>query len=113
MISKDQLGNNCVNKWEDYGLIIEKNVFEKIKQFEPINSNANKNNKGFRTSKNGRDTGIFKKLEEYQRNNIMGNNNNNNIQGDINQQDNERIPQNVIQNKINIIPANKINEDDD
>ena len=68
MISKDQLGNNCVNKWEDYGLIIEKNVFEKIKQFEPINSNANKNNKGFRISKNRRNTDIFQKLEEYQRN---------------------------------------------
>ena len=46
-----------MNKWEDYGLIIEKEIFEKIKQFEPINANGSKNNKGFRITKNGRNTG--------------------------------------------------------
>ena len=52
-ITKEQLGNSSLNKWEDYGLIIEKEIFEKIKQFEPINAN------GSRITKNGRNIGIF------------------------------------------------------
>ena len=112
-ITKEQLGNNSVNKWEDYGLIIQKDIFEKIKQFEPINSNGNRNNKGFRTTKNGRDTGIFKRISEYERNNNAGNNIHENIENNINQQNNNiRIHQNVINNPGNRIQNNDINDDD-
>ena len=111
-ITKEQLGNNSVNKWEDYGLIIQKDIFEKIKQFEPINSNGNRNNKGFRTTKNGRDTGIFKRISEYERNNNAGNNIHENIENNINQQNNIRIHQNVINNPGNRIQNNDINDDD-
>ena len=79
-ITKEQLGNNSVNKWEDYGLIIQKDIFEKIKQFEPINPNGSKNNKGFRKTKNGRDTGIFRKIQEYEDANNIGHNINDNNQ---------------------------------
>lgn len=59
-----------MNKWDDYSLTIQKDIFEKVKQFVPINPGANKNNKGFRISKNGQDTGIFKKIEDIGENNI-------------------------------------------
>ena len=52
IISKEQSGNGSSNRWDDYNLIIDKNIFDKIKQFTPINSNVNKNSKGFRISKN-------------------------------------------------------------
>ena len=111
-ITKEQLGNNSLNKWEDYGLIIEKEIFEKIKQFEPINVNGSKNNKGFRITKNGRNTGIFKKLQDYDEGNNIPNNINNNMQNNAEQQNNVRINLNQTGNKINIIPTNIINEDD-
>ena len=96
---------------EDYGLIIEKEIFEKIKQFEPINANGSKNNKGFRITKNGRNTGIFKKIQEYDGRNNIGNNINDNMQDNGDQQNNVRINLNQTGNKINIIPTNIINED--
>ena len=111
-ITKEQLGNSSLNKWEDYGLIIEKEIFEKIKQFEPINANGSKNNKGFRITKNGRNTGIFKKIQEYDGRNNIGNNINDNMQDNGDQQNNVRINLNQTGNKINIIPTNIINEDD-
>ena len=111
-ITKEQLGNTSLNKWEDYGLIIEKEIFEKIKQFEPINANGSKNNKGFRITKNGRNTGIFKKIQEYDGRNNIGNNINDNMQDNGDQQNNVRINLNQTGNKINIIPTNIINEDD-
>ena len=110
-ITKEQLGNTSLNKWEDYGLIIEKEIFEKIKQFEPINANGSKNNKGFRITKNGRNTGIFKKIQEYDGRNNIGNNINDNMQDNGDQQNNVRINLNQTGNKINIIPTNIINED--
>ena len=106
-ITKEQLGNSSVNKWEDYGVIIQKDIFEKIKQFEPINPNGNKNNKGFRITKNGRDTGIFKRITEYEQNNI-----NEDPQNNINQQINMQIPPNNNNIKINLIQNNEINEDE-
>ena len=111
-ITKEQLGNNSLNKWEDYGLIIEKEIFEKIKQFEPINANGSKNSKGFRITKNGRNTGIFRKLQDYDEGNNIQNNINNNMQNNAEQQNNARINLNHTGNKINIIPTNIINEDD-
>ena len=105
IISKEQTGNNIYNKWSDYNLIIEKNIFEKIKQFTPINPGASKNHKGFRLSKNGIDTGIFKKAEEIMENDNMINNINNNIQNNI---EGHNIPN----NRIRIIPNNIINEED-
>ena len=93
-------------------LIIEKEIFEKIKQFEPINANGSKNNKGFRITKNGRNTGIFKKLQDYDEGNNIPNNINNNMQNNAEQQNNVRINLNQTGNKINIIPTNIINEDD-
>lgn len=78
-ISKEQSGNDLSNKWEDYNLVIEKNIFDKIKQFMPINPNASKNSKGFRLSKNGIDTGIFQKRNHegnFIRNNIEEDNQN-------------------------------------
>ena len=53
---------------QDYNILIKKDILEKIKQFEPINLNGNKNNKGYRITKNGRDTGIFKKINDYKGN---------------------------------------------
>ena len=44
-----------MNKWEDYNLIIDKNILDKVKQYVPINNYGNsKNNKSFRKSKNGK-----------------------------------------------------------
>ena len=111
-ITKEQLGNSTLNKWEDYGLIIEKEIFEKIKQFEPINVNGSKNNKGFRITKNGRNTGIFKKIQEYDGRNNIGNNINDNMQNNDDQQNNARINLNHTGNKKNIISTNVINEDE-
>ena len=111
-ITKEQLGNSSLNKWEDYGLIIEKEIFEKIKQFEPINANGSKNNKGFRITKNGRNTGIFKKLQDYDEGNNIGNNINDNMQNNAEPRNNMGVQLNNIGNKISIIPTNIINEDD-
>ena len=111
-ITKEQLGNNSSNKWEDYGLIIEREIFEKIKQFEPINANGSKNSKGFRITKNGRNTGIFKKIQEYEEGNNIRNNINDDIQNNDEQQNNAKINLSHTGNKINIIPTNIINEDE-
>ena len=110
-ITKEQLGNSSISKWEDYGLIIQKDIFEKIRQFEPVNHNGSKNSKGFRMTKNGKDTGIFHKISEYEGNNI-GNNINDNIENHIHQQNNIRINPNNTNIKINVIRDNEINEDD-
>ena len=111
-ITKEQLGNNSVNKWEDYGLVIQKDIFEKIKQFEPINANGSKNNKGFRITKNGRDTGIFRKIQEYEEDNNIGHNINDNNQNNIEQQNNMRIQPNSNNIKISLMQNNEINEDE-
>ena len=63
-ISKEQSGNKSYNKWEEYDIILDKNVLDKIKLFTPINPGAYKNNKGFRLSKKGVDTGILKKVKK-------------------------------------------------
>ena len=114
IISKEQTGNNTYNKWNDYNLIIERNIFEKIQQFTPINTIANKNNKGFRLSKNGINTGIFKRAEENAGNNNMMDNINNNIQNIIGEDMNAGLANNVniSNNRIRIIPGNLINEED-
>ena len=88
-------------------LLFKKDIFEKIKQFEPINANGSKNNKGFRITKNGRDTGIFKRISEYEQNNINGD-----AQNNIHQQINMQIPPNNNNIKINLIQNNEINEDE-
>lgn len=111
-ITKEQLANSSLSKWEDYGLIIDKEIFEKIKQFEPINSNVSKNNKGFRITKNGRNTGIFKKIQENDEGNNIGNNINDNMQNNSEQQNNIRIKFNNAGNEINKIQTNIINEED-
>ena len=72
-ISKEQSGNGSYNKWEDYNLVIEKNILDKIKQFVPINPNTSKNSKGFRLMKNGKDTGIFQKARNNGENDIRNN----------------------------------------
>ena len=114
IISKEQTGNKTYNKWNDYNLIIERNIFDKIQQFTPINPIANKNNKGFRLSKNGIDTGIFKRAEENVGNNNMMDNINNNIQNNIGEDMNAGLANNVniSNNRIRIIPGNLINEED-
>jgi len=108
-IAKEQFGNNLTNKWEDYSLMIDKNIFDKIKEFEPINNCLNKNSKGFRTSKNGKDTGIFQKIADDGEEDIINNNvNNTEYQNNMDSQNSMQIPKdNRI--KINIIP-NMMNE---
>ena len=121
-ICKEQMGNSSLNKWEEYQLIIDRHIFEKVKQYVPINNyNGAKNNKGFRTSKNGRDTGIFKKINE------QNNMDNNNIQINTDSFGNnysinelnllEQKPQKMINNSsinnIKIIPKNKIDIEED
>jgi len=112
-IAKEQAGNNTFNKWDEYNLIVEKDIFNKIKEFSPINNYGNnKNNRGFRISKNGKDTGIFQKKDEQ--NNLSFNNNNRiNIINDqnINPFDNPQIPNNISSGVIHIVPKNKIEED--
>lgn len=93
-------------------MIIQKDIFEKIKQFEPINANGSKNNKGFRITKNGKDTGIFQKINGYEGNDNIRNNINDNIENDIQDQNNIGIRPNNTNIKINIIPNKMINEDD-
>lgn len=112
VISKEQSGNKSFNKWDDYNIIIEKNIFDKIKQFTPINPNASKNNKGFRISKNGMDTGIFKKTGEYEENNIMRNDIDIDIQNNIEDQMGTMNSQNILNNKIQIIPIKRRDEED-
>lgn len=73
-----------MSKWQDYQLIIDKNVLEKVNQYKPINNYGNsKNNRGFRISKNGKNTGLFTKIDmqndnEYNNNIINSNNIENN-----------------------------------
>lgn len=112
IISKEQTGNNAYNKWNDYNLIIERNIFEKFKQFTPINPSATKNNKGFRLSKNGINTGIFRKTEEIVENNNMMDNMNNIMQNNIEGNMNEELANNNLNNRIRIIPNNIIKEED-
>ena len=111
-ITKEQLGNSSISKWEDYGLIIQKDIFEKIKQFETVNHNGSKNSKVFWITKNGKDTGIFHKIREYEGNNNLGNNINQNIENDIHQQNIIRIHPNNTNKKINMIQGNEISEDE-
>ena len=121
-ISKEQMGNSGLNKWEEYQLIIDRNIFEKVKQYVPINNyNGSKNNKGFRTSKNGRDTGIFTKI------NPQNNMDDNSIQINTDSIENQyasnelnlfqqSLPQMVNTSsvqKIKIIPKNKIDIKED
>lgn len=110
VISKEQSGNKAFNKWDDYNITIEKNIFDKIQQFIPINSNESKNNKGFRLSKNGMDTGIFKKTGENDGDDIMRNDIDiqNNMEGQIN----TMVSQNISNNKIQIIPIKRRDEED-
>ena len=65
-------------------------------------------------SKNGIDTGIFKRAEENVGNNNMMDNINNNIQNNIGEDMNARLANNVniSNNRIWIIPSNLINEED-
>lgn len=121
-ISKEQMGNNTLSKWEDYNLIIDKKILEKLEQFVPIdNYNGTKNNKGFRTTKNGRDTGIFKKINNHDDvNDNINQINTNNIENnyirnklDLSQQNNPQNIQKLPINRINIIPKNKIDIDDE
>ena len=113
-ISKTQAGNSTLNRWEDYNLIVEKKIYEKIKQFVPINNfGSNKNNKGFRTTKNGIDTGLFTKIN----NPLILNNNNmpNNINSESDTDNNiiNRMQgSNLNINRIKIIPKNKIEIDE-
>ena len=84
---------------------MEKSIFDKIKEFTPINSNAAKNNKGFRITKNGMDTGIFKKNE-------ANNNINNIIQNNTEEQGNVGISQIMPHSRIHIVPNSIINEEE-
>ncbi len=75
-VAKVQAGNAAFNKWDDYGITIDKEIWNKIQNFVPINEYG-KSNKGFRTSKNGRNTGIFEKLKNQNNNNFENVNFNN------------------------------------
>lgn len=116
------MGNSSLNKWEEYQLIIDKSIFEKVKQYVPINNyNSSKNNKGFRMSKNGRDTGIFKKINEQSNmdnNNIQINTDNFGNNYSINelnllQQEPPQMINNSSIHNIKIIPKNKIDIEED
>jgi len=112
-ISKEQSGNKSYNKWEEYDIILDKNVLDKIKLFTPINPGAYKNNKGFRLSKKGVDTGIFKKSEKEGENDIMRNNIENNIHDDMDGEIGGNIYQNNFSNNITgVIPGNIQKEQD-
>ena len=101
-IAKEQAGNATFNKWDDYGVIINKEILNKIQNFVPINE-YNKSSKGFRTSKSGRNTGIFQKIENINNNHAQdeGFIGRNNIVGEF--------ASNVSNNRINIIPKLKTN----
>ena len=90
-----------------------KSIFNKINEFFPINNyGSNKNNRGFRVSKNGKETGIFQHYDEQ--NDLSPNNNNRtniiNIQN-VNSFAVPLIPNNISSNVISIIQSNKIEED--
>lgn len=99
-------------------MTIEKNVFDKLNQFSPINNfGNNKNNKGFRTSKKGKDTGLFKKVGGKRDDNI--NLNNINIPNEFYENQMDSININNLQNakagalnNIQIIPK-KIKKDEE
>ena len=110
-ISKEQSGNGSSNKWDDYNMVIEKNIFERIKQFIPVNPNSARNSKGFRLSKNGIDTGIFQKAERYMENVPIGNNINEDMKNDEEEHIDAMFSLNN-KNKINILPINIINKED-
>lgn len=119
-ISKTQMGNASYNKWDDYELIVDRNIYNKVQQYIPIyNYGGTKNNKGFRITKNGQNTGIFTKKDAQDIRNgdddIMNNINN---QNDININtintnvaNNLQMPQNIPVNRINIVPIKKIDID--
>ena len=113
-ISKNQAGNYSFNRWEDYSLVVDKTIFEKVKQFVPINNfGPNKNNKGFRTKKNGIDTGLFTKMDDSlipNHNLIMNNSNAQN--NDNNIYLNKISISNPNVNHIRIIPKNNIDADE-
>lgn len=111
IIAKEQSGNCSSSKWEDYNIVIEKNIFDRIAQFTPINPNSSRNGKGFRLSKNGIDTGIFQKAENHMENVPMMNNINEEIQNNEEEYIDARIAPNNI-NKINILPINLIKKED-
>ena len=98
---------------QDYNILIKKDILEKIKQFEPISLNGNKNNKGFRITKNGRDTGIFKKINDYAEILILEMIWMIILENNIKPQNNMRINSGNNNMKINIIPKNKMNEEDE
>lgn len=99
-------------------MTIEKNVLDKLNQFSPIsNFGSNKNNKGFRTSKKGKDTGLFKKVGGKRDDNI--NLNNINIPNEFYENQMDSINMNNLQdakasasNNIQIIPK-KIKQDEE
>ena len=99
-------------------MTIEKNVFEKLNQFSPINNfGSNKNNKGFRTSKKGKDTGLFKKVDGKRDDNI--NLNNINMPNEFYENQMDSINMNNLQkakagalNNIKLIPQ-KIKQDEE
>lgn len=52
-INKQQKGNKAYNRWEDYQLMIKRDIYNKLQQFVPINGNNSvKNSIGFLVSKN-------------------------------------------------------------
>ena len=101
-IAKEQKRNTNYNRWENYQLVLESNIFDKLQKFESINDSTGKNSKGFRITKNGVSTGCF----------IKTGNEINNIQNNINNL--ERVPRrnnlehNIQGNKINIFRINTI-----
>lgn len=113
-INKEQKGNNSYNRWENYQLMIYRDIYNKIQDFVPINgNNSNKNNKGFRITKNKNDTGCFIKMDNQ--NNILHNNNtintnNNQFSHDIDDPINNI--QNTGNNNIKILPFKKKNDED-
>lgn len=123
-LSKEQLGNKTLSKWEDYQLVIDKNILDKFNQYTPINNYSNnKNKRGFRTSKNGKDTGLFTKINNNNinedNNNSNNINNSDNIGNNFNKNgllqfpyNNPKIIENSSNNVIKIIPQ-KIELDED
>lgn len=99
-------------------MTIEKNVLDKLNQFSPINNfGSNKNNKGFRTSKKDKDTGLFKKVGGERDDNINLNNINipnefyENQMGSINMDNLQNAKAGAL-NNIQIIPK-KIKQDEE
>lgn len=99
-IAKEQASDVAFNKWDDYELVLDKNIINKIKNFVPVNEYG-KSNKGFRITKNGKSTGIFYKKNE-QNYEI-----NENIELELDPNANKSLVPNV--SRINIIPTRNIN----